>query len=60
MCIKIQLLHNICLLTSFTEVSKYMCIGVDDQGIYGWRGADIKNIQSFERDFKNVKVVKLN
>ena len=35
------------------------CVGDDDQSIYSWRGAEIKNFLEFDQVYKNAKVIRL-
>ena len=35
------------------------CVGDDDQSIYSWRGAEIKNFLNFNKIYKNTKIIKL-
>ncbi|MDA9682257.1 UvrD-helicase domain-containing protein [Candidatus Pelagibacter sp.] len=35
------------------------CVGDDDQSIYSWRGAEIKNFLEFDKNYKNTKIIRL-
>ncbi len=38
---------------------QFTAVGDDDQAIYGWRGADVKNLRQLTEDFSKLKVIKL-
>ena len=47
------------MLTRGVERPNVCCVGDDDQSIYSWRGAEIKNILEFEKNFPGAQIIRL-
>jgi len=52
--LQLKLIQKLC-----TTHNNICVVGDDDQSIYGWRGAHIRNIMEFDQDFNGVEVFKL-
>jgi DNA helicase-2/ATP-dependent DNA helicase PcrA len=52
--LQLKLIQKLC-----TSHNNICVVGDDDQSIYGWRGAHIRNIMEFDEDFKGTHVFKL-
>ena len=53
---QMQLLES---LTKGVDYPNICCVGDDDQSIYSWRGAEIKNILNFEKTFRGAQIIRL-